>query len=102
MATEIMLKPCGHCNNKAELMIGESGLGGEVKCTECGMRTGWYEDPADAIYIWNRRDGEVDIVKVRELFGRLNNIVNGETFKVSIDFNDLLCDIEQFLFEEDK
>jgi len=56
------LKPCGHCNNKAELMVGESGLGGEVKCTECWMRTGWYEDPADAIYIWNRRDGEGTIL----------------------------------------
>ena len=55
-ANEIKLRPCPCCGGPATMEHGaEVAENGWVVCTECGLSTRYYDDPAMAAEAWNRR-----------------------------------------------
>jgi len=58
---EFVLEPCPCCGGKATMEHGaEQSDNGWVVCTECGLSTRYYDDPAEAAKAWNMREAVTD------------------------------------------
>jgi hypothetical protein len=66
----IHLEPCDHCGQAARLELkGEEALW-RVRCP-CGLLTAWSPEVGPAVYVWNRRQPNGELLALREEFAQL-------------------------------